>query len=137
MAEPVRKSEPTTDDWSHPEIVRALGRIEQTITEVRDDQKKQRTEYVSREVWEQSWAGLADWKAMVVTDVVNLDASLTRHSRDHTQEHAEIRNHIDERVIAERADRVSGQRWALGIGITSILGLIGTLLTMMNQLNGG
>ena len=122
----------TPDDWSHPEIVRALARIEKGVAEVRDDQKNQRSEYVAREVWDGAWTALADWKTMVVTDVVNLDASMTRHTRDHEQAHEAIRAHIDERVGAERADRVSGQRWAVGLGVTAVIGLIGALLSMLN-----
>lgn len=128
--------DPPADDWSHPEIVRALARIEKTVGEVRDDQKSQRSEYVAREVWDAAWAALTDWKTMVVTDAVNLDASLTRHARDHDQAHDALRSHIDERVRAERADRVSGQRWALSIGVTAILGLVGTLLSMLNGSSG-
>lgn len=126
-------SEPTPEGWSTSEIVRALGRIEAAVSEVREDQKAQRTQYVAREVWDRAWEGLSEWKAMVVTDTVNLDASLTRHARDHTDEHTAIRNHIDERVAAERADRVSGQRWALGLGVTAVLGIIGTLLAIVNS----
>jgi hypothetical protein len=125
-------TDPPIDDWSHPEIVRALRRIEAAVVEVRDDQKRQRSEYVSREVWDQAWTALTDWKSMVVTDVMNLDASLTRHSRDHTQEHEALRKHVDDRVAAERADRVSGQRWALSLAVTAVLGLIGTLLSILN-----
>ena len=81
------------DSWSHPEIVRALQSMKTTLDEIRSDQKAQRSEFVPREVWDGAWRALDDWKSMVVTDVVNLDASLTRSTRDHSTEHAALRGH--------------------------------------------
>jgi hypothetical protein len=125
-------SDMAPDSWSHPEIVRALQRIEAGVGEVRADQKAAAAAAVSKELWDSAWLALGEWKSMVTTDVVNLDAALTRHIRDGDEAHQAIRAHIDERVAAERADRVSGQRWAIGLAVTGILGIIGTLIAIVN-----
>ena len=124
------------ETWSHPEIVRALQRIEAGVGEVRADQKAATAATVSKELWDSAWISLGEWKSMIAKDVVNVDAALTRHVREGDDEHKAIRKHVDERLMAERADRVTGQRWALGLATTGILGIIGTLIAIVNATSG-
>lgn len=117
--------------WSEPELARGILRIEVGMNEIRAELRSQRAELVPREVWDEAWRGMSEWKMTVATDIVNLEADAARRSREHDQEHVNIKEIIDARVRAERADRVSGQRWAIGIAATSILGLVGALISMM------
>lgn len=121
------------DTYSQAELVRSVARIEEMLTEMNG---RLRSDYVPREVWERAWEGLAEWKAQVTADIVNLEAEAARSRREHTDEHKELREYADKRVDAEREARVGGQRWAIGIGVTTALGLIGTLLTVANMAGG-
>lgn len=121
------------DTYSQAELVRSVARIEEMLTEMNG---RLRSDYVPREAWEQAWAGLAEWKAQVAADIVNLEAGTARDRQAHEDAHRRLYDHVDKRVNAERADRVGGQRWAIGLGITSALGLIGTLLTVANMAGG-
>lgn len=123
----------TPESYSQAEVVRTLRRIEDAVTEVSG---RMRSEMVPREVWEESWRALAEWKASVATDVVNLEAGLARSERDHKDAHSRIYDHVDKRVSAEATARVSGQRWAIGLATTAALGLVGTLLTILNMASG-
>ena len=124
----------TPESYSQAEVVRTLARIEDAVT---DMSARMRSEYVPREVWEESWRALAEWKASVATDVVNLEAAQARSERDHRDAHTRIYDHVEKRVEGERTARVSGQRWAIGLATTAALGLIGTLLTVLNMTVGG
>lgn len=121
------------ETYSQAELVRAMLEIKDTLNEMNG---RLRSDYVPREVWEASWAGLGEWKAQVVADVVNLEAEAARDRQAHDDAHRRLYDHVDRRVNAERADRIGGQRWAIGLGITTALGLIGTLLTVANMAGG-
>lgn len=110
------------DTWSQPEIVRSLQRIERGVTELRQELRSTRDEFVPREVWDQAWAGLTEWKTVVSTDVVNLQAEAARTRKD-----------IDERFAQERRDRLIGIRWGIGIGISGA----GLLFGIISQLGLG
>jgi seryl-tRNA synthetase len=112
------------DDLTNREIANALQEIKASIAELRVDQKGQRSEFVPREVWDEAWRGLTEWKSMIATDLVDVDASLTRHVREHDTAHSDIYKHVDARVDAERNARVSGQRWAIGVASSSVIGFL-------------
>ena len=105
------------DTWTHPEMVRALQRIETSLDALRVEVAGKHREFVPREVWEQAWAGLNEWRSAVSTDVVNLEAEAAR-----------LRKELDDRLDAERTDRVAGNRWAVGLAITGA----GVLTAILN-----
>jgi len=121
------------DTYSQAELVRTVNRIEEMLTEM---STRLRSDYLARETWERDNRSLDEWKAQVAADIVNIEATAARDRQSHEEAHRRIYDHVDRRVTAERESRVGGQRWAIGIGVTSSLGLIGTLLTVANMAGG-
>lgn len=93
----------TPDSWTTPEMVRAIGDIKRTLTEIRTELREQRGEYLPREVYASDQRSLAEYKADVAKDIVDLGA-----------EQARIRKDVRAEVDAIRA----GMRWGVALAVT-------------------
>lgn len=69
-------------DWSQPEMVRAIQRIERTQAETLSELRAQRSEYLHRDVYHADQKSLADYKSQVAVDIVNLEAEQARIRKD-------------------------------------------------------
>lgn len=103
------------ETWSTPEMVRAITDIKRTLTEIRKELHDQRGEYLPREVYASDQRSLAEYKADVAKDVVDLGA-----------EQARIRKDLRAEVDAIRA----GMRWGLALTVTAA-GVVAAVVNTM------
>jgi len=110
-------------DWSNDDIVRALERMDDTLKEMRTDQRAANDRMVPRESWEMAMTSLKEWKGQVSAQVIDASADVGR-----------LRTEMDARFEKEAAKRTSAVRWAVGIAVPTILTVVGMVI---GALTGG
>lgn len=119
----------TDETWSSGEIVRSIRRIEETLTEMRAEQRAAGDRHVTREAWDSALAGLKEWKSQVSAEVINSNANVARLQQSVSDDVAGLRREVDERFDKVRLERVAFTKWSLSLGIPTIVSVLALILT--------
>lgn len=107
------------ESWTQAEVVRALERIESAVGDVRTELRSQRAEFVPREVYEADQRNYVEFKQLAATDIVNLEASMSR-----------LRKETEDAFEAHRQERVVANRWVVGVVLTGTAVLVSIINAM-------
>lgn len=130
---------PEPDDWSHPEIVRALNALTTAVhgLDTKVDQRFDglHEKYVPREIYAERHSHLAGRVDEIGQRVVDVEAEQTR-----------LRSHVDEAVTAVRRDMLTAvkeltdaavQRWRTYVAPAVVGCVVGLFVILAGRFIGG